>query len=79
MDSHVDVNASQGEISHGSYKADQRKGYRRFSKISTAPGMWATQIILQNDFCEIWTTLDLWLLVISQSTDNYYSALSVFP
>ena len=35
-------------------------------------------IILQNIYWEMLNTLDLSLIAVSQSMDNYYSALSVF-
>ena len=52
--------------------------YRRFSEIKTTLRIWATLIILQNNYWKIWTTLDLLLVAVSQNIENYYSALSVF-
>ena len=52
--------------------------YCKFSEIYTTLGIWVTIIILQNDYLEIWTTLDISLGALLQSIDNYYSALSVF-
>ena len=41
-------------------------------------GILGHYIIFQNNHLEIWTTLDLSLVAISQRMDNYYSALSIF-
>ena len=46
--------------------------YHKFSEIWTTLENWATIIILQNNHLEIWTTLDLSLVAISQSMDNQY-------
>ena len=55
--------------------------YRKFSEIYTTLGIWGSVFILQSNYWDIWTTLDLSLIaisVISQRIYNYYSALSVF-
>ena len=42
-------------------------GYRKFSEIKTTLGIWASIVILQNNKWEVWATLDLSSVAISQN------------
>ena len=52
--------------------------YRKLSEILITLGSWVTEIILQNNYGEIWTILDLLLIAISQSLDNLLCLVSIF-